>query len=165
MQSEQVWQAALGQLQLEMSKGTFDTWVRDTALLTYEDGLYVVGVPNAYTKDWLDHRLLSTVKRTLTSVTGRTVEVGFVVWPGNKKDEARPEIGPLGVEPANGGQETLGPLPVPAILNPKYMFETFVVGPSNRLAHAACLAAAENPARAYSPIFLFGGGEVGEKNA
>ena len=162
MQSEQVWQAALGQLQLEMSKGTFDTWVRDTALLTYEDGLYVVGVPNAYTKDWLDHRLLNTVKRTLTSVTGRTVEVRFVVWPGNKKDEARPEIGPLGVEPANGGQETLGPLPVPAILNPKYMFETFVVGPSNRLAHAACLAAAENPARAYNPIFLYGGVGLGK---
>jgi chromosomal replication initiator protein len=81
MQSEQVWQAALGQLQLEMSKATFETWMRDTQLLTQEDGAFVVGVTNAYAKDWLENRLRSTVKRILTSIVGRTVELRFVVWP------------------------------------------------------------------------------------
>src|SRR5687768_10920600 len=80
MQSEQVWQAALGQLQLEMPKTTFDTWVRGTTLLTHEDGSYVIGVNNAYAKDWLENRLRATIQRTLGGIVGRTVEVRFVVW-------------------------------------------------------------------------------------
>src|SRR5688500_19239334 len=83
MQPEQVWQAALGQLQLEMPKTTFDTWVRGTSLLTHEDGSYVIGVNNAYAKDWLENRLRATIKRTLSGIVGRTVEVRFVVWTTN----------------------------------------------------------------------------------
>src|SRR5512141_2707954 len=79
MQSEQVWQAALGQLQLEMPRQTFETWVRGTALLKQEDGALVVGVPNAYAKDWLENRLLGTVRRTLSSLMGHAVDVRFVV--------------------------------------------------------------------------------------
>ena len=81
MQPEQIWQAALGQLQLEIPKSTFDTWVRGTALLSQDDGAYVVGVNNAYAKDWLENRLHGTVKRTLSGLAGRTVDVRFVVTP------------------------------------------------------------------------------------
>jgi chromosomal replication initiator protein len=163
MQSEQVWQAVLGQLQLEMTKATFDTWVRDTWLLTQEDGTFVIGVPNAYAKDWLENRLLSTVKRTLTGIVGRSVEVRFVVWaaPGQKSEpqdsEAAAAIGELPVRASEAFTVS-----VPTNLNPKYTFETFVVGPNNRLAHAACLAAAENPAKAYNPVFLYGGVGLGK---
>jgi chromosomal replication initiator protein len=165
MQPEQAWQAALGQLQLEMSKSTFDTWVRDTALLTYEDGTYIIGVPTAYTKDWLENRLLGTVKRTLTGIAGRTVEVRFVVWPAkDKKAEGKLETGTLAAEASSAsGQEALPPNPTASVtLNPKYSFENFVVGSSNRLAHAACLAASENPAKAYNPVFLYGGVGLGK---
>ena len=163
MQSEQVWQAALGQLQLEMSKATFETWVRDTWLLTQEDGTYVVGVANAYAKDWLENRLLSTVKRTLTGIVGRSVEVRFVVWPAASRNGALPddEAAPLANESPRGAVESFS-APLPSHLNPKYTFETFVVGPNNRLAHAACLAAAENPAKAYNPVFLYGGVGLGK---
>jgi chromosomal replication initiator protein len=158
MQAEQVWQAALGQLQLEMSKATFDTWVREASLLTYEDGAFVIGVSHAYAKDWLENRLLNTVKRILTSLTGRTVDVRFVVWSADiQKPEAvaeAPSVAPAESYP-NGSAGL-------AHLNPKYTFESFVVGPSNRLAHAACLAAAENPAKAYNPIFLYGGVGLGK---
>ena len=159
MQSEQVWQAVLGQLQLEMTKATFDTWVRDTWLLTQEDGTFVIGVPNAYAKDWLENRLLSTVKRTLTGIVGRRVEVRFVVWatPGREPEEAAPVTSELPVR----ASETFT-ASAPTNLNPKYTFETFVVGPNNRLAHAACLAAAENPAKAYNPVFLYGGVGLGK---
>ena len=160
MQAEQVWQATLGQLQLEMSKGTFETWVRDTTLLAYEDGACIVGVPNAYAKDWLENRLLSTVKRILVSISGRTVEVRFVVWPSNQAGEAKSDSGPA-LEAAPSRLEVLASPTLPG-LNPKYTFETFVVGPSNRLAHAACLAAADNPARAYNPVFLYGGVGLGK---
>jgi len=159
MQMEQVWQATLGQLQLEMTKATFETWVRDTSLLTHEDGTFVIGVPNAYAKDWLENRLLNTVKRTLTGLLGHTVEVRFVVWPASsKKGDPLPEVAP----PISETAEELTTGPSVANLNPKYTFETFVVGPSNRLAHAACLAVAESPAKAYNPLFLYGGVGLGK---
>ena len=174
MQPEQVWQAALGQLQLEMPKTTFDTWVRGTSLLTHEDGSYVIGVNNAYAKDWLENRLRATIKRTLSGIVGRTVEVRFVVWTTNPT--ALKANGHLnGNGNGNGHSQASDasplmaaasfdiPVGVPAsTLNPKYKFESFVVGPSNRLAHAACLAAAENPAKAYNPLFIYGGVGLGK---
>ncbi len=161
MNSEQVWQAALGELQLQLTKSTFDTWLRDAHLLAYEDGVFVVGVENAYAKDWLENRLLSTIKRTLTGIAGRATEVRFVVW-------TEPEPTPVSEspEPALPGERREQYGSSTAIsqlkLNPKYTFEGFVVGPSNRLAHAASLAAAENPARAYNPLFLYGGVGLGK---
>lgn len=79
MNANQAWQAALGQLQVEMPKGTFDTWVRDAELVAYEDGSFVVGVNNAYARDWLESRLKSTVTRMLGGMMNRTIEVRFVV--------------------------------------------------------------------------------------
>ncbi len=154
MNAERLWQAALGQLQMEMPRATFDTWVRDAELITYEDGTFVVGVQNAYARDWLQDRLLSTVKRVLTGIMGRTVEVRFVVWLGDPAEEepqvtATPPLAPA----ANGGN---------GHPNLRYTFESFVVGPSNRLAHAAAQAVAENPARAYNPLFLYGGVGLGK---
>jgi len=74
MNAERMWQAALGQLQMELPRATFDTWVRDAELLAYEDGTFIVGVQNAYARDWLEDRMLSTVKRVLTGLAGRTIE-------------------------------------------------------------------------------------------
>ena len=165
MQSEQVWQAALGQLQLEMPKTTFDTWVRGTTLLTHEDGSYVIGVNNAYAKDWLENRLRATIKRTLSGIVGRTVEVRFVVWAAHLNGKGSHGSG-HGANGSEASGETTA-FDTPAVLaattlNPKYKFESFVVGPSNRLAHAACLAAAENPAKAYNPLFIYGGVGLGK---
>ncbi|MCK4693557.1 MAG: chromosomal replication initiator protein DnaA, partial [Anaerolineales bacterium] len=88
MKAKQLWQAALGQLQMEIPRATFNTWVRDAELLAYEDQAFVIGVQNAYARDWLEDRLLSTVKRVLTGIVGRTVEVRFVVWQESTVDEA-----------------------------------------------------------------------------
>jgi hypothetical protein len=76
---EQAWQSALGQLQMEMPKASFDTWVRDTRLVSYEDGLFSVGVRNDYTREWLESRLTSTVTRLLMGIMNRGVSVAFVV--------------------------------------------------------------------------------------
>jgi len=165
MQAAQVWQAALGELQLQMTKPTFDTWLKNTSLISYEDGTFVIGVHNAYAKDWLENRLLSIIKRALVGIVGRSVEVKFVVWPreraASKRSAGTQELGPL----LSGDKElTLTPPQAksPAMLNPKYTFETFVVGSSNRLAHAASLAVAENPADAYNPLFIYGGVGLGK---
>jgi len=155
MNAERLWQAALGQLQMEMPRATFDTWVRDAELLAYEDGAFIVGVQNAYARDWLEDRMLASIKRVLTGLAGRTVEVRFVVWQGDPAEEAPPVA--LTAAPAARLVATSA-----VHLNPRYTFESFVVGPSNRLAHAASLAVAENPARAYNPLFLYGGVGLGK---
>ena len=156
MNAERHWQAARGQLQMEMPRAAYDTWVRDAEFLTYEDGTFVIGVKNAYARDWLQDRLLSTVKRILTGIMGRTVDVNFVVWTGSPVE--------VSTEP-----EPLLPEPVAtpaaadeARLNRRYTFDTFVVGTSNRLAHAAAQAVADSPAKAYNPLFLYGGVGLGK---
>ena len=154
MKAEQAWQAALGQLQMEMPKGSFDTWVREAGLISYEDGLFVIGVPNAYARDWLEGRLSSTVTRMLTGIMNRTITVRFVVWQ-NSSEPA--EVEELHEQP----EAVMDPVYKPT-MNGRYTFDSFVVGASNRLAHAACMAVAENPAHAYNPLFLYGGVGLGK---
>jgi chromosomal replication initiator protein len=153
MKAAQAWQAALGQLQMEMPKAAFDTWVRDAELLSYEDGSFMIGVQNAYARDWLESRLSSSITRLLTGIMNRTVEVSFTVWQDAVGSEApSPDV----VVP------TLTPDIESPSLNRRYTFSNFVVGASNRLAHAASLAVAENPAQAYNPLFVYGGVGLGK---
>ncbi len=157
MNASQAWQAALGQLQVDMPKGTFDTWVRDAELVAYEDGSFVIGVNNAYARDWLESRLKSVVTRLLTGSMNRSVEVRFVVWQAANPPETLSEATANEPEPENPielSRSSSGSANF--TLNPRYTFETFVVGGSNRLAHAAALAVADNPARSYNPLFLYG---------
>ncbi len=79
MDAEQAWQSALGQLQMEMPKASFDTWVRDTQIYSYDDGVFTIGVRNAYARDWLECRLSSTVTRLLMGIMNRSVNVSFIV--------------------------------------------------------------------------------------
>ncbi len=147
MNAEQAWQAALSQLQSEMPKASFDTWVRSAELIRYQDNTFVVGVHNAYARDWLDNRLNGTMARMLSAMMGGQQQVQFNVW--HKEIEAA-----RAVEPA----ETAVPEPIRqnTNINSRYSFDNFVVGSSNRMAHAASLAVADNPARAYNPLFLYG---------
>ena len=159
MNAEQAWQSVLGQLQMEMPRASFDTWVRDTRPLTYEEGVMTIAVRNAYARDWLENRLLSTVARLLAGMMNCVVDVRFVVansQDGFELDEAADET---------EGDETRMPdaiKPRNSTLNPRYTFENFVVGANSRLAHAAAQAVAERPARAYNPLFLYGGVGLGK---
>jgi chromosomal replication initiator protein len=159
MRADQIWQAALGELQLQMTKATFETWVKNTHVISHEDGTFIIGVHNAFTKDWLENRLLTTIKRTLVGIVGHSVEVKFAIWTKEppENDEALPLLqatAPLSNESATNG--------LPTMPSPRYTFDNFVVGSSNRLAHAASLAVAEKPAEAYNPLFLYGGVGLGK---
>jgi chromosomal replication initiator protein len=154
MNADQAWQAARGQLQTEMPKAAFDTWVRDAEFAAYEDGSFIIAVSNAYARDWLQSRLSSTVTRLLTGIMNRTVQVSFIVWQNGNKPVADPE-------PSTAYDELVSPAQNPSI-NARYSFDNFVVGASNRLAHAASLAVAEKPAQAYNPLFLYGGVGLGK---
>jgi chromosomal replication initiator protein len=155
MKADQIWQAALGELQLEMTRATFDTWLRGTRLVAYEDGTFIVGVRNGYAKDWLEHRLRPNIERVVSRLASRTVEVRFVVCD-DPVEEASPE--PLLAPPDTPSEN--GQVGTP--LNPRYTMETFVVGPANRLAVAAASAVIERPAEHYNPLFIYGGTGLGK---
>lgn len=156
MKAEQAWQAAMGQLQIEMPRAAYDTWVRYAEFLTYEDGCFIIGAPNAYACDWLQSRLSGAVSRLLSGLMGRSVQVRFTVWQnptyqeGVREDEI--ELAPL----------TVTSLAPNSSLNPRYTFDNYVVGANNRLAHAASLAVADRPAIAYNPLFIYGGVGLGK---
>jgi chromosomal replication initiator protein len=159
MDAEQAWQSALGQLQFEMPKASFDTWVRDTQFISYNDGLFMIGVRNAYARDWLESRLSNTVTRLLMGIMNRTVDINFFV-NANVNSETMVETVAAEEIPATIINVSQGPRSV--TLNPRYTFDNFIVGPNNRLAHAASQAVAENPATAYNPLFLYGGVGLGK---
>ncbi len=156
MKPEQAWQAVLGQLQMDMPKASYDTWVRNAELVSYEDNVFIVGVPNVYARDWLESRLSSKIKRLLCGILNRTVSLRFVVWQATTDK-------PVGeLMPHEDELEIPPPQYKATALISRYTFENFVVGSSNRLAHAASMAVAERPAQAYNPLFLYGGVGLGK---
>ncbi len=108
MTANQIWQAALRELHLQMTKATFDTWVKNTRALSHEGGIFVVGVPNARAKDWLEDRLLATVERILVGIIGHPVQVEFAVLEENTANPAEPQkqhpTALPSVPPASGGE-------------------------------------------------------------
>ena len=159
MNANQAWQTELGQLEMEMPRASYDTWVRDTSPMSYEDGLLTVGVRNAYARDWLESRLATTVSRLLVGVMNRRVDVDFVVSQ-NQSVAMLEEVEETVLEE---DEDDTPPLQLAhSNLNPRYTFESFVVGSGNRLAHAAAQAVAEKPAKAYNPLFLYGGVGLGK---
>ena len=165
MNAEQAWQSVLGQLQMEMPRASFDTWVRDTKPVSYNDGTLTIGVRNAYARDWLENRLASTVNRLLLGILNSSVDVHFVVHgnateriPDDSPSYTSEPLDQTRIKPAEAYEQP----PRSSNMNPRYIFDAFVVGSGNRLAHAACLAVAEKPARAYNPLFLYGGVGLGK---
>jgi len=162
MDAQQLWQTAQGELQIQMTRATYDTWLRNTEAVALEGGVLTIAVRNPFVKDWLENRLISTVQRTVSTVLGEDVQMRFVVG------QAAAE----GTEAAllSGSEEDHEPvlrrrsraIKPSGLLNPRYRFQTFIVGPSNRMAHAACQAVAENPASAYNPLFIYGGVGLGK---
>jgi len=175
MNAEQAWQSVLGQLQMEMPRASFDTWVRDTRPVSYHDGMLTISVRNAYARDWLESRLASTISRLLLGIMNVSVAVNFIV-NSNNSEQLMDQPSSTADQPATFDQrydEMNGSLPGGRVeayeqrsrnsgMNPRYIFDTYVVGSGNRLAHAACLAVAEKPARAYNPLFLYGGVGLGK---
>lgn len=155
MNAEQLWQLVLGQLEMQMPRSSFETWVRDTRVLRLEQGIFTIGVRNAYARDWLEDRLRETILELLKEKDSTTLEVRFVVAGQETPEEET-------TSPAETAPEAVPAPPRNNTLNPRYTFENFVVGANSRLAHAAALAVAEKPARAYNPLFLYGSVGLGK---
>lgn len=161
MEGKQAWQVALGQLQLEMPKAAFDTWVRDAELISVSDNIFQVGVHNAYARDWLDSRLKSTITKLLTGTLNRPIDIEFVINNSPKKSSPKELASDLD-ESSLESPAIVNQAPPKVSINTRYTFTNFVVGHSNRLAHAASLAVSEKPAQTYNPLFLYGGVGLGK---
>jgi chromosomal replication initiator protein len=167
MSAAQVWDTALGQLQLQMNRPNFETFLKDTFLVAQDGNQYVVGVGSAFAIDTLEKRFSPIIRKVLSGIVGHDVGLKFVVQQRGRVS-AVPER-PTELEMAAAMDQRAEPSPAPPayhpagpILNPRYTFSTFVVGKSNQLAHAACQAVADNPATAYNPLFLYGGVGLGK---
>ena len=156
---QEAWQAALGELELQLAKPTFDVWLKSTHVVAYEDGVFTIAAQSSFAREWLENRLKGLIKRTLTRIMGRQVDVHFIVQP---RAEQYPDIQLL-----NGYAPTQSPVQErtnghSCTLNPRYIFDTFIVGNSNRLPYEVCRAIAERPAMTYNPLFLYGGVGLGK---
>lgn len=155
MDAKQAWQATLGQLQMDMPKATYDTWVKDTKFSNYSNHKFTIGIDNAYARDWLAKRLTTTAEHLLSGIMNAPQKIEFIVLTS---DESRTESEiSINHEKKHGQPEFIENRFIS-----RYSFNNFVVGPNNRLAHAASQAVAENPAKSYNPLFLYGGVGLGK---
>lgn len=147
------WESILSIIELETSSVSFNTWFKETELLNIEDATLIVSVKNEFTKEILNTRYLELIRNSALQVLNKEYAIKFIL-PNEQLNL---------MQKANKKAEQMqDPLNYPSNLNPRYIFDSFVVGNSNRMAHAAALAVAEAPAKAYNPLFLYGGVGLGK---
>ncbi len=146
--AEGVWDEVSGRLREALNGNTFSTWFAEVAALEINDRELVLGVPNDFTRDWIDGHFLDLITVAVGEVAGER-SVRLAVRQTNKEIVEKPE------PPRKREQPGLG-------MSAKYTFDSFVIGSSNRFAHAAALAVAEAPAQAYNPLFIYGGTGLGK---
>ncbi len=155
MDNEQIWNNVLVEIELSVSKATFNTWSKDTHISKQEEGIIYLSVPNAFVKDWLFNKYHKTVLKYLRNLSENVRALEYVI----AKDESKKQSS-ISHKSFMGPAVTL-PLSEAKIdkennLNPKYTFESFVVGPFNELAHAAAQAVLKRPGESYNPLFIYG---------
>lgn len=160
-QAADLWQKTLATLETKLSKPSFETWFKSTKPVSYESNTLIVSVPNDFARDWLESRYSIIIKETLNVLTMKEVAVKFVI--PQVVDESLYESTPKPpVAEQTAGNNATAEDYTPTALNPKYTFDTFVIGAGNRFAHAASLAVAEAPAKSYNPLFIYGGVGLGK---
>ena len=165
--ADDLWNAIAGRLRDTLTETTYDTWFGQAHPRSYNGEQLVVEVPNDFTRDWIEGHFLDLVTRA----AGETETTGAVVnFTVGERMQSRPQAPQAEPEP----QSQRAPAPstqrseapqretTEVELNPKYTFDLFVIGSSNRFAHAAALAVAEAPAQAYNPLFIYGGTGLGK---
>jgi chromosomal replication initiator protein len=155
-----LWQQVLSVIQTKLSKPSFDTWLKSTKATVFTDSSVVICAPNNFAREWLESRYTKLISGTIFDYVGRQVEVKFIIETEESKSNAASSA-PLTMPPKGPAivtqEETFTNM-----MNARYTFDTFVIGSGNRFAHAASLAVAEAPAKAYNPLFLYGGVGLGK---
>lgn len=150
----EIWEAALGELQIQVNKANYRTWLQQTIGLSYQDGQFIIGVPNTFVAEYLERNQRSLIERTLAGLTNSDTRIQFQVQPTSQSGITAP-----GRRKENTASSSQIYLPG---FNSKYTFDSFVVGNNNRLALAAAMAVAENPGRSFNPLVICAGAGLGK---
>lgn len=146
----EIWNQTLSLIKTELTEVSFNTWLKTIKPLSIDHNKIILSVPNDFNKEILENRYMSLIANALHQVTSIKLEPSFII-EGEKIISSEPSEKQNGIQPLDAPQ-----------LNQKYVFDEFVIGNSNRFAHAASLAVAESPAKAYNPLFIYGGVGLGK---
>ncbi len=155
-----LWTEVSDRLQREIKAPTFATWIKEVEPLSFQDGVLELTVPNDFTRHWVESRYGAVIRASLRDVAGEPVGLRLTSLPAGMAPagrDMRPAalMAPLPAEPPT-------PSDYARRLNPKYTFDSFVIGNSNQFAQATCVAVADMPGRAYNPLFIYGGVGLGK---
>ena len=163
-----IWDEVLGRIEAKVNRHSYYTWFKPTSFVADQGATIHVRVPNALFRDWLTKHYSTVINESLAELSRADTGLFFLT-----EGEDPPEVVPPAVgddegsgEPVDPGADLAESIPVPVTgsggLNPRYTFDTFIVGPSNQFAHAASRAVAEAPSRSYNPLFIYGGVGLGK---
>ena len=193
MQAHQLWQAVLGDMQVRLSKGAFENWLRHTTIVGFEDDVATVAAANTFSASTLQARYAPQIEQAISDIVGRPIQVRFVVQHsalgGDDAPQGGPDVSRSPLPSGPAGERSSSPrqrrapdrsngaarsatapsgqqLPLSSTpnhgLNPRYVYDNYVVGASNRFAHAASLSVAEHPGGKFNPFFVHGGVGLGK---
>jgi chromosomal replication initiator protein len=154
MDNKKLWDSVLVEMELNLSKPNFNTWFKDTSIIRQEEGAVYLGVPNTFVQDWMSSKFHNMILKSLRRLSGNIQSLHYIISKEElKQKQEAPKIAPVNKE-----------LPIADTfinkedgLNPRYTFETFVVGPFNEFAYAASQAVIKKPGIVYNPLFIYGG--------
>jgi len=165
MNKDELWQGVLGELELSLSKASFDTWFKNTFIVAIENDQMIIGVPNLFTQAWFEKKYHELIIKTLKKQTGNKIK--NIIYKIEAKKE-HPEnndneilIDEI-IEDSTEEKSVFEGVSCFKGLNPKYQFDKFIVGKNNELAHAAAKATADKPGEVYNPLFIYGGVGLGK---
>lgn len=169
MDLKEAWENVLGELEVELSRANFTTWFKDTFIDSYsKESEVVIGVPTNFTKKWLEKKYKSALKKSLSKNLPEVKNIDFVIKEKkiekNKQEKKKEiEVDKTEIRKSRMAEpKTVNPSKTPVGLNKNYLFKNFVVGESNKLAHAACRAIVKSPGDSYNPLFIYGGVGLGK---
>lgn len=176
MNNQELWQAVLGQLELILSKASFTTWLKNTSVISQKTNEVVIGVPNGFTKEWLENKYHKFILKSVQDITGEIKIVKYIIGAtaANPKNEVPETKNKIKTEHKNNEEREREKsykktteqncvfIDSETNLNPRYTFESFIVGSHNELAHAACVAVTRNLGTNYNPLFIYGSVGLGK---
>ncbi|MDD5397164.1 MAG: chromosomal replication initiator protein DnaA [Candidatus Moranbacteria bacterium] len=181
MNNAELWQAALGEIELSISKANFSTWFKNTTILSNENGKVVIGVPNGFAKEWLENKYNTYIFRALRNFQDDIKEISCIIYSNdqasgneNKKVDTTISVaekqivqevsqsGGFSTRPVQTMQSQQAAIAYENNINARYTFENFIIGENNELARAACYAVSQNLGKIYNPLFIYGGVGLGK---
>ncbi|KPJ54764.1 hypothetical protein AMJ47_03385 [Parcubacteria bacterium DG_72] len=159
MTNEELWQVVLGQIQLNISQANFETWFKNTEITSQEGGMISVAVPNSFVKEWLENKYNKNILKILHETDKSIKDICYSIGKSKTKEIKKENI----ILPETDQLEFCEfRIDKDTNLNPRYTFDSFVVGPFNELPHAASIAVSKKPGLVYNPLFIYGGTGLGK---